>query len=897
MTSTRNSAALCLAAVAILLFSFLMITPTTAAPTSRASGDDAPVTFVNVTESVGLPVINGDNFCWGDYDNDGDQDLLVTGNNLFRNNGAPNYDFTDVSSTSGLDLDGYASWGDYNNDGWLDVYVGNDVNGSEDKLFKNNGDGSFSDVTWSAGGVTDPYPTLAVGWGDYDQDGYLDLYCLNWRDLDNIKYPDTLWHNNGDGTFTDVTVAAGVWEGDNPAAGMGYTWGDYNDDGWPDIYVGNYLLRQNYLYHNNQDGTFTDVGPAKGVEGHATWGGTEWYYGHSPGSAFSDFDNDGNIDLWVSNLAHRDLARALICDSSYFFVSDGPENNYTFTDMFDSSGVPAYPPGGDEELYFGVAITDWDNDGDVDMYLPQVKNNIDYAYSYMFSNDGDLSFTDISDQCGLRVWDTTGGAWCDYDEDGDMDLVTAGRGEYRGPAFIKLYENQGNDNDYVQFELKTEEGCTGAIGARIRLTTNDGTTMLRDVESMMGNHATQNSMVQHFGLGEYTGTVDIEIRWDSGKLQRLTGLTVNTKHIINEPESYTDLSVAGIEEASELDITSGDTITFNCWVDNLGTIPATHYVAKLVEGNPSSGNVIATMERTDPVLPYGQDVFQMEMDTTGFEGQYTIYLVVSGVVPADPEPSNDKDGVNIQVDPAEVPPDNRAPSISSVGIDPTQISPGQMATISVDASDPDGDELTYSYSIGSGLISDGGDTVTWTAPLEDGLYVLTVTVSDPYGMTDAETLSINVGGLNQPPSIVDVLVTPESVRAVDGKFVDIYVVTYDPDNPGLTVTLDMSTLGLGIVTAMDDGVEPDGTAGDGTYSYRVQVTGDMIANAYGVEITVTDGTNTVMGTAYVNVLTPPVEDSEEEASTNFLGYSWVVPVGFMVCIVGTVILFGHRRRY
>ena len=344
------------------------------AATGGDLGLDLPSRFINVSDAVGLVNISSaQNWAWGDYDNDGYEDLLLLGTYLYRNNGPPNWDFTNLTQKAGIynTTRLWACWGDYDNDGWLDFFGGDISEDSHDHLWHNNGDGTFTDVTEHAGHVTDQYPSHAPSWGDYDLDGYLDLYVCNWATNQTIYYPDKMWHNNGDGTFTDATVSSGADETANPAGNMGSCWGDYNNDGWPDLYVGCYFLRANYLYEN-RNGTFVNVAAEKGVDGHATRRlGTE-YYGHSPGGAFVDLNNDLNLDIYCSNNAHRDYYRAGICDSSYFFLNNGPTMNYNFTDIFSSCGVPYYPPGGNEELYFGENFADWDNDGDQDMFLPLV---------------------------------------------------------------------------------------------------------------------------------------------------------------------------------------------------------------------------------------------------------------------------------------------------------------------------------------------------------------------------------------------------------------------------------------------------------------------------------------------------------------------------------------------
>jgi hypothetical protein len=315
------------------------------------------VTFTNVSEQAGFAGVRGSRFAWADFDNDGDQDLLMNGRKLYRNNGLPNWNFTEVTSDAGL----YGSvnsgaWADYDNDGWLDFYATAGV-GNWDILWHNNGDGTFENVTVEAGNLYDDYNSQASGWGDYDNDGFVDLYVANYEVALSEGMPDVLYHSNGDGTFTDVTVGAGIDDYAKlpfPYPGRGVAWGDYDNDGDLDIYISNYRLLPNYLWENNGDGTFTDRAFDRGVAGMERWySGQGPYYGHTIGSAWGDIDNDGDFDLFVANLVHKDNVwpwiRGLICDDSKFYQNNGSAENYNFYDIRESAGIPIIPPG--EKMY------------------------------------------------------------------------------------------------------------------------------------------------------------------------------------------------------------------------------------------------------------------------------------------------------------------------------------------------------------------------------------------------------------------------------------------------------------------------------------------------------------------------------------------------------------------
>jgi len=528
------------------------------------------VTFTNVSASAGLSGTSANFLAWGDYNRDGYEDLLIQGSLLFRNNGPSKWDFTDVTAQAGLS-GGFNSgtWGDYNNDGWLDFYAA----GGTDRLYKNDGDGTFSDMTVAAGNVQDAYPSTASGWGDYDRDGFIDLYVTNGEDWNNgnpLYYPDILWHNDGDGTFTDVTAFANVSEGNHPCYGRGVAWADYNNDGWLDLYVSNYRLSPNYLYVNDRDGTFTELGKQLDCAGvydpdryddptAATYYGQRYWgpqYGHTIGSAWADFDNDGNLDLWTTNLVHKYVGptgqpsmpydiRGYVCDDSKMYQNAGAPD-YNFSDIRASSGIATKPIGGSgtyqgDELFDGVAWGDMDNDGDLDLWIPQVYD-LNYAYSYLYEQDGagngSMRWTDRASALGMRVYDTYAGVWCDYDGDGDLDLLTAGKAPFvaegQGSYQLHLYKNNGNANAWLNVDLSGTDCNRAAIGARVTVKSGN-LTQLRQVEGGMGCHGSQNSLVQHFGFNDRTAIDWVEVEWPCGRIERFTGVTMN--RVLNVTES------------------------------------------------------------------------------------------------------------------------------------------------------------------------------------------------------------------------------------------------------------------------------------------------------------------------------------------------------------------------
>jgi len=547
------------------------------------SGRPSPAVFANVTASAGLSGLLGDSYAWGDYDNDGCDDLLVKGNRLFKNSGPPKYVFTEVTQQAGIGTAyGYAVWGDYNNDGYLDFFCCGQDEKQRDSLWRNLGapDFRFVNASVEAGGMDDGLrPSLAPAWVDYDRDGFIDIYIMNWRDAAGTCYADVLWHNDGDGTFTDVTATAGIVDRNpatgGPNAGMGVDCADYNNDGWPDIYAGNYLLGNNYLWHNNHDGTFSNFGDIANLTGDPDYytDGSGPYYGHTAGSAWGDYNNDGLLDLWVGNLAHKDTDRAPICDDPQLMRNLGLP--YRFEDFKERAGMPNIPAGSvkDGQWYdddtFGGAWCDFDNDGWLDLYVPQVKGYHSWAFAQLWHNDGDGTFTEVGGDAGIRVWAGIGCAWADYNNDGQPDHITEGTYPYQGPRECHLFENQGTANHWLKVHLTGTVSNRAAIGARV--TVSNGTlTQIREVEGGTGGHAHQSSLTQMFGFGAYSGTVTVEVRWPSGIIQNISSVALDRTLNITEGTAGPRLNSVWISnvnpgEGEEVDLTfafSGEASTF-----------------------------------------------------------------------------------------------------------------------------------------------------------------------------------------------------------------------------------------------------------------------------------------------------------------------------------------------
>ncbi|MDG6225472.1 MAG: FG-GAP-like repeat-containing protein [Candidatus Thermoplasmatota archaeon] len=555
-------------------------------PPSRAS----PVTFTNVSLEAGLSGYRGNFFSWGDYDNDGYQDLLVDGKLLFRNSGPPDHTFTDV--TQRARIGGQVNSGvfaDHDNDGWLDIFCGGGSGSSDhpthpDILWRNMGDGTFRDVTFEAGNLSDTFPTVAGAWSDVDRDGYVDLYMVNYENGTYQGYRDHFWLNNGDGTFSNWTVMSGMSEGGHPYQGRGASFADFDNDMWPDLYVSNYRIMPNYLYRNVY-GEMEEAAAELGVDGHeshhpVTREGP--YYGHSVGACWGDLDNDGDLDLWVTNLAHKDPWRGPICDDSYLFENLGEEGGWAFVDRREGSGIPvkSIPGaiGGGDELFVSCAMADYDNDGDLDLFLPQIYGDISYAHSQLYRNDGGFRFTDVTDETGLKVWNTYGSAWCDYDNDGWIDLVTGG-GNWDPESgstvhsSIHLFRNNGgsstSENSFLKVTLIGRESNSAAIGARLTVDIDDdrdGTidrSMIREISAGSGAHGQQDAMVQHIGLGNVEGSIELKVLWPMGRESTLTDVEKGSHIRLFEPDEPIDYDIEILEHSF-----SDGTLTLTAEISN-----------------------------------------------------------------------------------------------------------------------------------------------------------------------------------------------------------------------------------------------------------------------------------------------------------------------------------------
>jgi hypothetical protein len=454
----------------------------------------------------------------------GDKPEIMPENHLYHNRGDGT--FEDVTKKAGVGGPWYSmgvTVGDFNNDGYPDMYVSNF---GTSVLYKNNGNGTFTDVTIKAGvgGKETDFSTGAV-WLDYDNDGFLDLYVGKYLNFDpNYKYyyapdgfpgplaydaqPDVLYHNNGDGTFTDVTKEMGIKDLDGRAMGVGAA--DYDEDGFVDIYVAN-DHSMNYLWHNNAGKSFTDMGTPSGTA-----------FGQSGESAvsmsvdFADYTGSGRMDMFISDdkycRLYENLGNGIFAEKSY------------------PSGI-AMPAG--QYVGWSSSFIDYNNDGLIDIY--KANGALKHLYGQedqLFENMGDGKFKDVSTESGkyfLKELVGRGACFGDYDNDGDIDAYIVNLND-RG-SFLR--NNKGNQNNWISLKLEGTTSNRDGIGARIRLTCG-GKTQYTQKKSTTG-YLSQNDPRIHFGLAKNDMVEIIEIKWPSGKVQVLNNIKANQILTVKEP--------------------------------------------------------------------------------------------------------------------------------------------------------------------------------------------------------------------------------------------------------------------------------------------------------------------------------------------------------------------------
>ena len=528
---------------------------------SKEAGID--FSHFNGIRTIQLPEDMGSGAAWGDFDNDGWMDLYVVNfrgpvsgipdnssgstsrSALYHNNGDGT--FKNVSEISQLNLSIWgnaAAWGDIDNDGWIDLVV---TALGKNFLFRNNQNGTFTDISVQSGIGSEAGYWAGASWGDFNRDGFIDLYICGYveythQETGNLSlqfasevpssinpssFPPTrnlLYVNNGDGTFSEEADKAGI-KNENGRS-LASVWCDFNKDGWPDLYVAN-DVSDNVLYGNLRNGTFEEISHSAFVAD----------YRGAMGIAVGDWDRDSDMDMFITHWMAQENALYNNLLAQNRDINTSTSYLAKFMDEADRYGLGQVSL---EFIGFGTSFFDYNNDGFLDLFVAngstfQQRDNpellipmMDKLYWNRGRNEGFFDVSSVSGEYFQQKYVGRGSAFADYDNDGDMDIYVANN---NGPGKL-LMNNGGNSNSWIKIKLTGIESNSDALGAHIRLVSASG-VQVAEVGSQ-GSYFSQNSLVQHFGLAEDEKVDTLEINWPSGSKQELYNLEVNQAMEITE---------------------------------------------------------------------------------------------------------------------------------------------------------------------------------------------------------------------------------------------------------------------------------------------------------------------------------------------------------------------------
>jgi hypothetical protein len=548
----RTSDFLRISGFGLRILTLLALSTSVAAPPSRVTFEDvtakAGLNFkhtIGASELTSLVQATGVGCAFLDYDNDGFLDIYLVnggclpglgdsgthnaafpqaaGDRLYHNRGDGT--FEDVTEKAGILPGGYGIGvlvGDYDNDGYPDIYV---MQYGTNRLYHNNGNGTFTEVAQQAG-VAETGFSVGACFLDYDNDGYLDLFVGKYVAYDDdynrkhakpndfpgpLAFPPTvsqLYRNLGNGKFTNVTASAGI---KSPGRAMGVGSFDYDDDGWPDIFVSNDAM-ENHLWHNQGNGTFKEVallaGVALGAMGEVTG---------AMAVETGDVNGDGRIDLYVPDFRQ-----------SCLFLNQGQG---FFDNQTLAAGIAKVVG---DHIQWGAVLADFDNDGALDLYVSRGDANSLTGYpAKLLLNDGKARFTDVSASAGPWFRQARlgrGVARGDFDNDGRVDLLVANLNE--SPVLLRNTSSLP-DRHWLLVKLVGHTSNRDGIGARLRCVLGNKTLVRERVSG--GSYCCSHDPRVHFGLGAATVVPELEIRWPSRKLQTLTNVKADQILTVHEP--------------------------------------------------------------------------------------------------------------------------------------------------------------------------------------------------------------------------------------------------------------------------------------------------------------------------------------------------------------------------
>ncbi len=479
--------------------------------------------------TAGLHLDNSETWSgsWGDYDNDGFDDLFVPtndmskGNLLYHNNGDGTFSKVltgNIVTDLGTSISG--AWGDYDNDGYLDLFVTNNVD-SKNKLYHNSGDGTFTSITNSP--IVDKgIYSHSAAWGDYNKDGHLDLVVSDFH----ATHFNFLFKGDGEGGFIEDNSSV---VSQSATSAVGLAWADYDNDGDLDLFIANTNNENNQLFRNDV-GIFTEL----------TTGPVVSDGGSSVGGVWGDFDNDGDLDLFVTNSSDN--------EANMFYENDG---DGTFSKITSGAIVLEFSNS------HGATWIDYDNDGDLDLL---VVNNQDKVNS-LYSNNGDKTFTSVTNAITEETNNSYGAAWSDFDNDGDYDLFIANINNEFNDFFIN---EKGSCTNHIRIKLVGCNSNKAGVGAIVKVKAviaGESIWQTKHISTQTSAMGGQNSIKLLFGLADATSIDSLIVKWPSGVITYMVSPSINQLHTINEDCGvkvcgivYYDSNSDGIQNDGEMGI-------------------------------------------------------------------------------------------------------------------------------------------------------------------------------------------------------------------------------------------------------------------------------------------------------------------------------------------------------